>query len=103
MPPASSVDRSGSPSRPAAARGEQPPRGGPRPARRGGAEWLVQRRVAAAEQLDTRTWPTPAEEIWRYSRIDELDVARYQPFTADELGAPGEERAPGGGPWAAEA
>jgi Fe-S cluster assembly protein SufD len=69
----------------------------------GGPEWLVQRRVAAAEQLAQLTWPTPAEEIWRYSRIDELDLARYKPFTADELGAPGDERAPGGGPWAAEA
>jgi len=69
----------------------------------GGPEWLVARRVAAAEQLDALTWPTPAEEIWRYSRINELDLARYRPFTAEELGAPGDERAPGGGPWAAEA
>jgi Fe-S cluster assembly protein SufD len=69
----------------------------------GGPDWLVQRRVAAAEHLGVVTWPTPAEEIWRYSRIDELDLARYRPFTVDELGAPGDERAPGGGPWAAEA
>jgi Fe-S cluster assembly protein SufD len=48
-------------------------------------------------------WPTPSEEIWRYSRIDQLDLDRYRPFAADELGAPGDERAPGGGPWAAEA
>ena len=32
-------------------------------------------RVAAAERLaDESTWPTPQEEIWRYSRIDELDL-----------------------------
>jgi Fe-S cluster assembly protein SufD len=68
-----------------------------------GPDWLVARRVAAAEQLDTLTWPTPSDEIWRYSRIDELDLARYTPFVASELGAPGDERAPGGGPWAAEA
>src|SRR2546423_585647 len=69
----------------------------------GGPDWLAQRRVDAAEQLDQLTWPTPSEEIWRYSRIDELDVARYRPFVGEELGAPGDERAPGGGPWAAEA
>jgi Fe-S cluster assembly protein SufD len=69
----------------------------------GGPAWLVDRRVAAAEQLAAVAWPTPAEEIWRYSRVDELDLDRYRPFLADELGAPGVERAPGGGPWAAEA
>ena len=69
----------------------------------GGPEWLVQRRVAAAETLGSLTWPTPADEIWRYSRINELDLDRFRPFVADELGAPGDERAPGGGPWAAEA
>jgi Fe-S cluster assembly protein SufD len=68
----------------------------------GGPEWLVERRVAAAERLAGVTWPTAHDEIWRYSRIDELDLARYRPVTADELGPIG-ERAPGGGPWAAEA
>jgi Fe-S cluster assembly protein SufD len=69
----------------------------------GGPDWLVDRRVAAAEQLAGLSWPTPAEEIWRYSRVDEFDLARYKPFTDDELGQVGVERAPGGGPWAAEA
>jgi Fe-S cluster assembly protein SufD len=69
----------------------------------GGPDWLVERRVGAAERLASISWPTPQEEIWRYSRIDELDLDRYRPVTADELGAPGDERAPGGGPWAAEA
>jgi len=69
----------------------------------GGPDWLVQRRVAAAEQLGAIAWPTPAEEIWRYSRIDELDLDKYRPFAERELGRAGEERAPGGGPWAAEA
>jgi Fe-S cluster assembly protein SufD len=69
----------------------------------GGPEWLVRRRLAAAERLAEVTWPTPSEEIWRYSRIDQLDLDRYRPFAAEELGAPGDERAPGGGPWAAEA
>ena len=68
----------------------------------GGPEWLVARRVAAAETLAAVTWPTPQEEIWRYSRIDELDLDQYRPFAEAELGRPGDERAPGGGPWAAE-
>ena len=69
----------------------------------GGPDWLVARRVAAAEQLDSIAWPTPSEEIWRYSRIDELDLDKYRPFDAEELGEIGAERAPGGGPMAAEA
>jgi Fe-S cluster assembly protein SufD len=69
----------------------------------GGPDWLVQRRLAAAEQVAGLTWPTPSEEIWRYSPIDKLDLARYRPFAAEELGAPGDEPAPGGGPWGAEA
>jgi len=69
----------------------------------GGPDWLVRRRLAAAERLAEVTWPTPSEEIWRYSRIDQLDLDHYRPFAAEELGAPGDERAPGGGPWAAEA
>jgi Fe-S cluster assembly protein SufD len=69
----------------------------------GGPDWLVARRVAAAERLPTISWPTPDEEIWRYSRIGELDLERYRPLAEAELGRPGDERAPGGGPWAAEA
>lgn len=69
----------------------------------GGPEWLVTRRVAAAELLGELVWPTDAEEIWRYSRINQLDLARYHPMTAEELGAPGTEAAPGGGVLAAEA
>jgi Fe-S cluster assembly protein SufD len=69
----------------------------------GGPDWLVARRVAAAERVPELVWPTPSEELWRYSRIGELDLARYRPFSEEELGRPGDERAPGGGPWAAEA
>jgi Fe-S cluster assembly protein SufD len=69
----------------------------------GGPDWLVARRVAAAERLATISWPTPDEEIWRYSRIGELDLDHYRPFVEAELGQAGDERAPGGGPWAAEA
>jgi Fe-S cluster assembly protein SufD len=69
----------------------------------GGPDWLVERRLRAAEQLSAMSWPTPDEEIWRYSRIDQLDLDRYRPASLDELGAPGDERAPGGGPFAREA
>jgi Fe-S cluster assembly protein SufD len=69
----------------------------------GGPDWLVERRLAAVEQLDGVTWPTDADEIWRYSRIDELDLDRFRPPSPDELGEPGPEPAPGGGPVAAEA
>lgn len=69
----------------------------------GGPDWLAARRIAAAEQLTSISWPSSSEEIWRYSRVDEFDPARYRPLTADEVGAAGEERAPGGGIVAAEA
>src|ERR671910_3729451 len=69
----------------------------------GGPDWLVERRLAAAEQLDGIAWPTPSEELWRYSRIDELDLDRFRPPSPEELGEPGPELAPGGGPVAAEA
>ncbi|MGO9872453.1 MAG: Fe-S cluster assembly protein SufD [Acidimicrobiia bacterium] len=69
----------------------------------GGPDWLLTRRLAAVESLSQISWPTSEEEIWRYSRIGELDLARFRPFEETELGRPGDERAPGGGPWAAEA
>jgi Fe-S cluster assembly protein SufD len=68
----------------------------------GGPDWLVERRVAAAQRLDGIEFPTPHEEIWRYSRIDEFDLGAYRPVPLERLGPIG-ERAPGGGPWAAEA
>lgn len=69
----------------------------------GGPDWLLERRLRAAGELAAVRWPTPVEEIWRYSRIDEFDLARYRPLTAAELGTPGVEPAPGGGVLAAEA
>ena len=35
----------------------------------GGPDWLVERRLAAAEQLDGIAWPTDTEEIWRCWRV----------------------------------
>jgi Fe-S cluster assembly protein SufD len=67
-----------------------------------GPDWLVERRLRAVERLAGIAWPTAAEEIWRYSRIDDFDLDRYRPLTIEQIGAPGDERAPGGGPWAAE-
>ena len=36
-------------------------------------------RLAAAERFATAPLPTPDEEIWRYSRIDQLDLDRFAP------------------------
>lgn len=36
-------------------------------------------RQAAAERFAIAPLPTPDEEIWRYSRIDKLDLARFTP------------------------
>ncbi len=68
----------------------------------GGPDWLSSRRLAAAERVADITWPTPAEEIWRYSRIDEFDLERYRPVTSTDPGL-ADGPAPGGGPVAAEA
>ncbi|HEX7096902.1 MAG TPA: Fe-S cluster assembly protein SufD [Acidimicrobiales bacterium] len=46
-----------------------------------GPPWLAERRAAAAERFAVTTLPTTAEEVWRYSRIDELDLDRYRPFS----------------------
>jgi Fe-S cluster assembly protein SufD len=68
-----------------------------------GPDWLADRRAAAVERLTNLELPTPAEEIWRYSRIGDLDLGRYRPVPAEQMGEPGDEPAPGGGPIAAEA
>jgi len=60
----------------------------------GGPDWLRARRAAALERFDDMGLPTEAEEIWRYSRISELDLDRYAPVTSDESGGvPDEARA----------
>ena len=43
-------------------------------------------RVAAAERAAAMPWPTAAEEIWRYSRIGELDLDRFAPGELDDHG-----------------
>jgi Fe-S cluster assembly protein SufD len=47
-----------------------------------GPDWLVERRRAAAERWSGAALPTTEEEVWRYSRIDELDLDRFAPAVA---------------------
>jgi Fe-S cluster assembly protein SufD len=44
-----------------------------------GPDWLRARRLAAAERFAAGSLPDPSEEIWRYSRISELDLDAYRP------------------------
>jgi Fe-S cluster assembly protein SufD len=44
-----------------------------------GLPWLQQRRVAAAATFSSSPLPSEKDEVWRYSRIDQLDLDRYQP------------------------
>ena len=39
-------------------------------------------RLAAAERFAASSLPDPSEEIWRYSRIDQLDLDRFTPAVA---------------------
>jgi Fe-S cluster assembly protein SufD len=44
-----------------------------------GPGWLADRRTAAAERLAGAALPTTEDDVWRYSRIDELDLDRLAP------------------------
>src|SRR6478735_5644523 len=50
----------------------------------GGPDWLTARRIAAAEAFAAASLPSAEEEVWRYSRIDDLDLDGWT------LGQPGE-------------
>ena len=50
-----------------------------------GPDWLVQRRIAAAEQVAAAPMPSVEEEVWRYTPIGQLDLSRYQ--LASDAGA----------------
>ena len=55
----------------------------------GGPQWLQARRRAAFDRFRSASLPTAEEEIWRYSRIDELDLDSFAPATAAaETGTP---------------
>ena len=45
-----------------------------------GESWSAMR-LAAAERFAIAPLPTPDEEIWRYSRIDQLDLDKFSPTT----------------------
>jgi Fe-S cluster assembly protein SufD len=47
-----------------------------------GPPWLRARRAAAFERFQAADLPSEAEEVWRYSRIDELDLDAYSPLPA---------------------
>jgi Fe-S cluster assembly protein SufD len=49
-----------------------------------GPAWMKQRRVDALARFEAGELPTEAEEVWRYSRIDELDLSSFRPVAATE-------------------
>lgn len=55
----------------------------------GGPDWLRDRRVAAAGEAAGQDLPSVDEEVWRYSRIDELDLGTFAPVSigAGSVGA----------------
>ena len=59
-----------------------------------GPVWLRSRRAAAAERFAATPMPSAEEEVWRYSRIAELDLDRYAPATAEPPGGVPEELHP---------
>jgi hypothetical protein len=42
-----------------------------------GPGWLQKSRLAAWERFSASELPRESEEIWRYSRIEELELSRY--------------------------
>ncbi len=47
----------------------------------GGPQWLIDRRIAAAEAFESTPRPDASAEEWRYSRIGELDLDGFTPAT----------------------
>jgi Fe-S cluster assembly protein SufD len=50
-----------------------------------GPEWLRARRAQAAKSFTDVELPTPEDEVWKYSRVDELDLAEFGPASASEV------------------
>jgi Fe-S cluster assembly protein SufD len=44
-----------------------------------GPAWLLDQRLASWELFSGSEWPRESEEIWRYSRIGDLELSRYAP------------------------
>ncbi len=64
-----------------------------------GPDWLRARRRVAAETFASSPLPTEKDEVWRYSRIDQLDLDRFEPAGmagtgsgAGQAGPPSSER-----------
>jgi Fe-S cluster assembly protein SufD len=51
----------------------------------GGPGWLLERRRSSWERWAGAPRPSESEEIWRYSRIDTLELERYTPLMAAPL------------------
>lgn len=49
--------------------------------------WLDERRRAVAARLGEPTMPSTDEEVWRYSRVDDIDLADWAPVS--DVPAPG--------------
>ncbi|MEJ7583148.1 MAG: Fe-S cluster assembly protein SufD [Acidimicrobiales bacterium] len=49
-----------------------------------GPDWLRDRRAAAVERFEASGVPSSEEEVWRYSRVDELDLDQFRLTTADD-------------------
>jgi Fe-S cluster assembly protein SufD len=45
----------------------------------GGPDWLRARRATALDRFAGTPLPSPEQELWRYSRVAELDLDRYAP------------------------
>jgi Fe-S cluster assembly protein SufD len=54
----------------------------------GGPQWLVERRLQALEEFVASTAPVIDEDMWRYSRISELDLGRFAPSGSDAPARP---------------
>jgi Fe-S cluster assembly protein SufD len=65
-----------------------------------GPDWLRRRRASAAESFTAASLPTAEEEVWRYSRIDDLDLDAYAPVAGPVAGAGAD--APGAGTGSAD-
>jgi Fe-S cluster assembly protein SufD len=48
-----------------------------------GPDWLRARRGAAFQRFAAAELPTEQEEVWRYSRISELDLSDFRPVVDD--------------------
>lgn len=53
-----------------------------------GPGWLKQRRREAFERFAAASLPSESDEVWRYSRVDELDLDAFGPVREDGTAAP---------------